>query len=152
MFASMSFFRGKLTAKHDFWSVARQVRRSIETQISRHDPARLIQLMPKIYRVVGGDKLSAAQLCEKWQQRTASTSGLTNLGRVEFAAEFEPFTIASVQFAVAPGALGDFACTATTYRETLHWNFIYATPHFSPERVTRIADDALDRLLTAIGP
>ncbi len=105
MFASMSFYRARLAADCDFWTLARNVRKSIETQITRDQPALLLQLMPHIYRSIGGDRLPTEQLCEAWQRRTASTSGLTNLGRLGLFPELGPLTVNSVQFAVAPARL-----------------------------------------------
>lgn len=150
MFASMAFYRGRVKADDDLWCLASAIRASIKKQIDQGVPATLIGLLPRLYRMLRGDRLAAADFGTKWQRHTPSTTGLTNLGRVILTGEFAPFEIVALHFAVAPGGLGDSSCTATTYAGALRWNFLFAAPHFSEERAHRITDDAVERLERAI--
>ncbi len=150
MFASMAFYRGRVRADADFWDLAREVRTSVKAQIDQGVPLVLVGMLPRLDRMIGGDRLAVDEFGARWQARTPSTSGLTNLGRVELGDDFGPLDVGSLQFAVSPGGLGDCACTATTYRGTLHWNFVYAAPVFAAERARGITNDAVDRLMRAI--
>ena len=108
-------------------------------------------MLPRLYQLIRGDRLTSTELGQEWQRRTPSTTGLTNLGRVELPGDFGALSIQSLHFAVSPGGLGDCACTATTYNGTLRWNFLFAAPLFSRARANRISDDAVRRLMDAIG-
>lgn len=150
MFASMAFYRGRVRSADDFWSLARKIRASLKTQIDDGVPAVLIGMLPRLYRMIRGGRLTAAEFGSRWQQHTPSTTGLTNLGRVEFASDFGPLEIGALHFAVSPGGLGDCACTATTYGGLLRWNFLYAAPLFTEDRAVRMTNDTVDRLMRAI--
>lgn len=151
MFASMAFYRGRVTAEDDFWILARSIRTSLKAQIDNGVPSVLIGMLPRLYRMIRGDRLTVDEFGSRWQQHTPSTTGLTNLGRIEIADDFGPLDLRTMYFAVSPGGLGDCACTATTYRGKLHWNFLFAAPYFSKQRAERITDDAVERLMRAIG-
>ncbi len=150
MFASMAFYRGRVHAEDAFWGLARNVRTSIKSQVAQNVPAVLIGMLPGLYRVLRGDRLEPRELGRHWQRRTPTTTGLTNLGRIDLPSDYHPLTLRSLQFAVAPGALGDCACTATTFEGVLRWNFLYAWPLFSAERAEAITSDAMERLERAI--
>ncbi|HJN13785.1 MAG TPA: condensation domain-containing protein [Pirellulaceae bacterium] len=150
MFASMAFYRGRVKSKDDFWTLAREIRSSIKHQVEHGAPAVLIRMLPRLYRMIRGDRLTADEFGARWQKHTPSTTGLTNLGRVEVAVDFGPLEVRSLHFVVAPGGLGDCTCTATTYAGSLRWNFLYASPLFNADRANRITDDAIGRLKRAI--
>jgi len=150
MFASMAFFRGRVMADDNFWNLARNVRAGIKTQIEQGVPATLVGMLPRIYQMIRGDRLSREDLGIRWQERTPSTTGLTNLGRISVDVDVAPFELRKLHFAVSPGALGDCASTATTYGGRLYWNFVYASPFFSDARTQRITEDAVARLHRAI--
>ena len=150
MFASMAFYRGRIHSEDDFWTLARAIRCSIKHQIDHGVPAVLIGMLPRLYRMIRGDRLTANELGARWQKHTPSTTGLTNLGRVELADDFGPLEVRSLHFAVSPGGLGDCACTATTYAGSLRLNFLYASPLFDAERAIRVTDDAVEQLNRAI--
>ena len=150
MFASMAFYRGRVKADDDFWSLARKIRTTIKAQIDQNVPATLIGMLPRLYRMIRGDHLELADFGAKWQRHTPSTTGLTNLGRVSLTGEMGPLEIRALHFAVAPGGLGDSTCTATTYAGCLRWNFLFASPYFSDDRADRITKDAIERLEAAI--
>lgn len=151
LFVSMTFYRGRVKSDDDFWSLAREIRSSIKNQIDRGVPTVLIGMLPRLYRMIRGDRVVLADFGARWQQHTPSTTGLTNLGRVELTGDLGPLEVRSLHFAVAPGGLGDSACTATTYAGSLRWNFLYASPIFADDRAQRITDDAVVRLERAIG-
>lgn len=150
LFASMAFYRGRVKADDDFWSLAREIRTSIKAQIDQGVPATLIGMLPRLYRMIRGDRLPVDDFGARWQQHTPSTTGLTNLGRVSLTGEFGPLEIRALHFAVSPGGLGDSSCTATTYAGCLRWNFLFASPLFTEDRAHRITDDAVERLEKAI--
>ncbi|MDP6466339.1 MAG: condensation domain-containing protein [Pirellulaceae bacterium] len=150
MFASMAFYRGRVKSGDDFWALAREIRSSIKHQIDHDMPAVLIGMLPRLDRMIRGDRLTVDEFGARWQKHTPSTTGLTNLGRVELAGDFAPLEVRSLHFAVSPGGLGDCTCTATTYAGSLRWNFLYASPLFNAERANRITEDTVERLKRAI--
>ena len=151
MFASMAFFRGRVLDTDDFWTLARRVRASIQRQVESGTPGTLIRSLPQLYRLLGGDAVSAQELGRRWRHRTPTTTGLTNLGRLDFATHYGPLAMTTLHFVASPGALGDFTCTATSFNGSLRWNFVCAEPVFSQERIQGLAQDAVRRLEQAVG-
>jgi len=150
MFASMAFYRGRVKASDSFWPLARNIRANIKQQVSQGLPSVLTALLPRVYQHVGGDRLSAEAFGDHWRKRTGSTAGLTNLGRITWPGEIGPYQLQSLYFAAAPGGLGDYACTATTYNGVLRWNFLFASPYFQEERALQITERTIEKLEQAL--
>jgi NRPS condensation-like uncharacterized protein len=150
MFASMAFYRGHLTGDEDFWSVARDIRAQINAEITHGTPATVVNLAPKLFRLLGADRLTDTQLTKRWLDRNRTTTGLTNLGRIDFPKSFGRLQLEKLYFAVSPAALGDFTCTAVTFDGRLFWNFMLPEPTFSPQRRADFAKDTVSCLRNAL--
>jgi hypothetical protein len=69
--------------------------------------------------------------------------GLTNIGRVQFDADFSPFSLEELSFAVSTGVLGKIGVTATTYNGVLTLNFMGMEPCIEREHLNALADRAV---------
>ncbi|TWT94454.1 condensation domain-containing protein [Stieleria varia] len=150
MFASMVLFRGRVDPGEPFWDLARRIRGQLKSSIDRGQPAVMASMLPRLYQTIGGDKLPLETLAERWQRHTRSTSGLTNVGRLDLSIGDGPLQLRALTFAVSPGAIGDFACTAATYADRMLLNFMCPEPTINEFRGVRLADDIAGRLRAAV--
>jgi NRPS condensation-like uncharacterized protein len=150
MFASMTFYRGRLCSRDDFWELARAIRNRIAGETKRGTPAIAVKMVPVMYALLGGRRLSAQELAVRWERYTATTTGLTNLGRLDIGAQAGPLRVESLHFAVSPGAVGDLTSTAATLEGRLYWNFMFPEPILARPRGARLADDIVQRLQRAV--
>jgi NRPS condensation-like uncharacterized protein len=133
-------YRGVVEAGMPFWELARRVRRSLEAELSRGDQLLAIDLLPRILRVIGGERLEPRALAEKWEQVVSSTSALTNLGRLTIETRHGPLSIDACHFAACPSSLGDFIASATSLGGRLFWNFVWTDPVFTRAHATELVD------------
>ncbi len=150
MFASMLFFRGRISGNDDFWETARAIRRQLKTAVDRGIPLTTATMLPVLYGLLGGDKLDADELGVRWRERTPSTTALTNMGRLPLDTRSGPFQIEAIRYAVAPSVVGDFTCTAASLGGQLNWNFIFPEPTFRAERAAALAEETVSRLRRAL--
>ena len=149
-YVSMSTYRAVVDAKQKFWDLARAVRRQLETGNARGDPLAMIDLLPRLIRLIGADRLDPRALLERFERSVASTSGLTNLGRLTIATVHGPLTIEDCHFAASPSALGDFLSTATSLNGRIFWNFVWPDPVLTPEHAKALVDGIVARLKDAV--
>jgi NRPS condensation-like uncharacterized protein len=150
LFAAMAFFRGRISSKDDFWEVARAVSDQIHCQVAADRPGTFVRILPRVFSLVGGARLSDEALATRWRKQTATTTGLTNIGRIDFESGVDSIHIESLHFAVAPGPIGDFTTTVTTFAGKLRINLMCPTQVFSAERAYALADDVTGRIEQAL--
>lgn len=150
VFISMVTYRAVVDARRPFWELARGVRRSIEQTIQRGDHLAMLDLLPRVLRLIGGHRLSPRALGERLEKLSVSTAGLTNLGRLKIQTRHGPLTIADCHFSAAPSALGDLLSTATSLEGRIFWNFIWPEPVLSEPHATALVDDIVARLKSAV--
>ncbi len=78
-----------------------------------------------------------------------TTTGATNLGRVNLDVRSELFDVESFQVAGCPGVIGDFATYVVTFRGRLYVSFYCPEPVFQQERAIALVDDIVRRLRDA---
>ena len=145
-FASMVFFRDRVSSRDDFWDLARRIRVQIQTEIDRGTPCMLVRLMPLLYRLLKGDTLTQEQLASRWRDATPSTCGITNIGRLDIETQFGELNIDALHFAVAPSALADFSCTASSVGGRMNCNFLCPEPVFDRQHAQDLVTHILNRL------
>ena len=150
LFASMAFFRDRVTSRDDFWQLARRVRAQITNQVQRGIPCMLVRLMPILYRLIRADRLTDQEFTHRWYDVTPSTCGITNIGRLGIATEYGALQLDALHFAVAMSALGDFSCTVSSLGGRLHCNFLCPQPVISTGHAQELVGDIETRLLKAI--
>ena len=150
MFASMVFFRDKVSSRDDFWSLSREISAQLTAGVDAGVPEMVVKMLPELYWLVGGDRLSDEDLAERWRKVTPTTTGLTNIGRLNMETHAGELEIESLHFAVAPSALADFSCTAASIAGRLNWNFMCPEPVFSYPRAMQLADRIVERLQRAV--
>ncbi|MBC8876053.1 MAG: hypothetical protein H8E44_42045 [Planctomycetes bacterium] len=149
-FASMVFYRGQVSRHDQFWDIARVANGQIKSAIAKGTPADAVRMVPHLYRLLGGDRLSPEKLARLWRKHNPTTTGLTNIGAVKIETQFGAFTIEDMQFAVSPAALGDFTCCCSSLHGRLFWNFMLPEPTFRPERAERLTEEMVARLVDAV--
>jgi len=149
-YVSMLAFRTRLRSGVSLWDLAREVRRTLETQLARKAGLSMLKLMPFVWSVVGAEELAPRALAEGWPKLVPTTSGLTNLGRLAVQTEFGPLRLAECHFAANPSALGDFLATATSLHGRLFWNFVWPSPALTEAHAEKLIADIASRLRAAV--
>lgn len=149
-FVSMATFRATARLDEPLWALARRVRQALEQLQRRGTHLSLVDLMPRILRWLGAERLSPRALAQRWEGRIVATTGLTNLGRLQLEDTFGPLTLETSHFAVSPSLFGEFLATATTLRGRLCWNFVWTDPTFTEAHARALVADVVARLEAAL--
>lgn len=148
-YVSMLSLRAVLSADAPFWDVARVVRRSLEADLQRKLQLSLISLMPTLWNVIGADEVEPKTLARAFEVAVPTTSGLTNLGRLDVQTRFGALQLEECHFAPNPSALGDFVGTATSLNGRLFWNLVWTDPVMSAPHADALVADMVNRLEVA---
>ena len=149
-FVSMLGFRDAVRADMPLWELARTVRRSLEADLATKLELSLINLMPTLWNVLGADDLEPRTLGELWERFIPTTSGLTNLGRLNVQTQFGALKLEECHFAASPSALGDFLATATSLHGKLFWNFLWPEPVISDAHAEALVADIVERVRSSV--
>ncbi|MEC9439652.1 MAG: condensation domain-containing protein [Myxococcota bacterium] len=122
-----------------FWDLAKQARDDLHAQIEDGGAHTLLPMQARFLA------LAARLLPAPWFGAFVETAqlpaiGLTNIGRVQFDADFSPFSLEALSFAVSTGVLGKVGVTATTYNGVLTLNFMGMDPCITREHLNALAD------------
>jgi hypothetical protein len=148
-YVSMVLYKEVVSANAPFWDLARAVRRQLETSIARGDQLAIVDLLPKMLKLVAGAKLSPRALLEKFERAAPTTTGLTNLGRLSIQTTHGPLKIEDCHFAACPSALGDFLATATSLDGQIFWNFVWPDPVMTEAHAQSLVTAIVERLKQA---
>lgn len=149
-FVSLLFYRGRVSGHDHFWDLARHIHRQFQAGSARGAPWAVIRLMSKLYSVIHGDDLSNRELAVRWRQRTPSTMGLSNIGRIDLPNQFGPLAIESIHFAVCPSSLVDFVATVASFNGCLNWNFMVPEPILPPIIAKGLVENMVHRVTVHI--
>jgi hypothetical protein len=122
-----------------FWKLAKQARDDLHAQIEDGGAHTLLPMQARFLA------LAARLLPAPWfgafvENAQLPAIGLTNIGRVRFDADFSPFSLEALSFAVSTGVLGKVGVTATTYNGVLTLNFMGMDPCITREHLNALAD------------
>ena len=87
----------------------------------------------------------------KFDEMIPSTSGLTNLGKLNVRTNFGEFEVEAYHFSVGLTAAGSYMCSATSTQGRLNWNFMFSYPQFTREHACAVADETIKLLERAVG-
>lgn len=150
MFASMMLARVRCNGNDDFWPVARSISRQVKRDRQTDDPVINVRMVPTLFGLIRGDRLSDVQLVKRWRKQLRSATALTNLGKVEIEGSTNKLRLERLQFVASPGPLGDFTCAAMSHKEQLQLNFTFACPNISVTTAKTLASSVEARLASAI--
>ncbi len=150
MFASLAFFRARINQHDDFWTTARSVREQIENQVRRSVPVVAATVPCRLYRFFRCDRLDNRKMADIWWRYAKSSTGLTNLGRVDLPTHFGDLTVKELHTAVSPGIIGDYTSTVTTFNNRLTLSFMMPAKVFPAARRNRFVDNVERRLTAAL--
>lgn len=150
LYVSMALYRGRVKADAPFWDLARSVKRQLEATIARGDQLAILDLLPRMIRLIGGWRLAPQALLERVERAAPSTTGLTNLGRLTIQPVHGPLKIEDCHFAACPSALGDFLSTATCLNGRIFWNFVWPDPVLTEAHARALVGGIVDRLERAV--
>ncbi len=149
-FVSMIPFRCRLDHSMPFWDLARAIKGDV-TAAQRSGLADYALLaLPVAMFLLGGHRRDGDAFAARWEKAVHSTSGLTNLGRLDIETTFGDLRLDAVHFSVNPSALGHYVCTATSLHGRLFWNFMTPEPLFDREHAHALADATVARVLAAV--
>ncbi len=146
LYAAMLAFNGPVSVGEGLWSVARAIRAATAADLARGEALVALGLMDTIYGLLGGDRLEPRELAERWEKAMPTTTGLTNLGRLDVETRYGELALESLHFLASPSVLGDFISTATSLNGRLFWNFVWTDPVMTPEHARGLVSDMVARL------
>jgi NRPS condensation-like uncharacterized protein len=125
-----------------FWKLASEARDELHAQVERGGAHTLLPMQARFLA------FAARLLPANWfgtfvEKAQLPGLGLTNIGRVQFDADFSPFSLEELSFAVSTGVLGKIGVTATTYNGVLTLNFMGMEPCIEREHLNALADRAV---------
>jgi hypothetical protein len=145
-YVSMLMYTAGVTASTPFWEVARAVRRDLERALARGGQFHILDLLPRLFGLVGGGRLPSRAFTERLERLAPATTGLTNLGRLELDTTHGPLTIEACYFVACPSALGEFLATATSLHGRIFWNFVWPDPALTEAHAVALVDGIVARL------
>lgn len=148
-FVSMVGFRGAIDPAAQLWQVARTIRDALARDLAQGGAVLGLRLLVDVVRMLGGAR-DPKKLAEKADRTMASSTGITNLGRLVFATDHPPLSIAALHVAASPSSLGDVFATVTTLHDRLYLNLVFAEPTLDEATAHRLADDTVLRLQRAL--
>jgi NRPS condensation-like uncharacterized protein len=149
-YVSMVGYGAGVRADTELWQLARDVRRRLTRDIERGFTTSVFGLLVAAFKLLGGKRLVPRALARRWERRIQTTSGLTNLGRVDIPLDYGALSLEALHFAVCPSGLGDFATTATSLRGRIFWNFLWPDPVLDEHHATDLVAAIVKRLRDAI--
>ncbi len=150
-YVSMVSYRDVVDTRRPFWDLAREVRRQLETAATRGDALAMLDLLPRLWRLIGGTRLGPRALLERFERAAPATTGLTNLGRLAIQTTHGPLTIEDCHFAASPSSLGDFLASATSLQGRIFWNFVWPEPVLTQPHATALVDGIVEQLMRGLG-
>lgn len=145
-------FRRRIERSDDIWQVARELKQSLvagRAARREHVAARAMQVVEKMIR---GDSLTPTEFVHAWEDTVQSTSGLTNLGRLDVPTSFGDLELEAMHFAVGASALSAQVATATSTGGRLNWNLEFTSPTFTRAHALALADRMVALVDAAVGP
>jgi NRPS condensation-like uncharacterized protein len=149
-YVSMHAFRRRVSEDDDLWELARGIRRAVHGAIESDTGHVTLAALPLIYNNFRGSKRTPQELAEVWERKLYGSGGLTNLGKLGLDTRYGSVELMTMQFAVATGALGTYACAATSTRGEIALNFSFADPTFTAEHADAVVERTLGFLLGAL--
>ena len=107
-------------------------------------------MVPTLYHMIGGDRLSHDQLIDRWRNYLRSATALTNLGEINLHWPPGPIELNNLHFTASPGTLGDFTCAAMPFKGQLQCNFVFAEPTISQATADDLSTSVTQRLTRAL--
>ena len=150
MFASVLFFRGHVSGGDDFWELARSIYVQFMAGLMHRTPMYTAGMLPRLYSLIGGDRLSLPELAARWRRYTRTTTGLTSVLSVDLPARYGALKVESLQFAVSPSAIGDFTCNVSKFGGRLFWNFMLPEPILGSLRRDQLVEAVIARTKAAV--
>jgi NRPS condensation-like uncharacterized protein len=149
-FVSMVPYRCQLDRTMPLWDLARAIKSDVAAAQRSGLADYAMLAMPVAMFLLGGHRRDGDEIAARWENAVHSTSGLTNLGRLDIETTFGDLRLDAVHFSVNPSALGHYVCTATSLHGRLFWNFMTPEPLFEREHAIALADATVARLLAAL--
>ena len=150
MYVSMAQFRKRIYPGDDFWSLARAIRRSITKDRTRKHDHVMARAVPMWDTLLRGANRTPKEFAMKFGEMIPSTSGLTNLGKLNVRTNFGEFEVEAYHFSVGLTAAGSYMCSATSTQGRLNWNFMFSYPQFTREHACAVADETIKLLERAV--
>jgi hypothetical protein len=130
----------------DLWALARAIRADLLADVERGGPLALHHAIHVVLRLADRGRLDPDRFAALAHRANISTTGVTNLGRLDVPERYGPLTARTMHFVVGPSALADLVTTSTSFAGRLAWNFVAATPQIADARLDRIVAEATRRL------
>ncbi len=136
----------RVAPDEDLWALARTLRAHLLADVARGGPLALHHAVHVLLRLLDRGRLEPDRFAALVLRAGISTTGVTNLGRLDVPERFGPLTALSMHFVVGPSALADLVTTSTCFAGRLAWNFVATTPAIADARLDRLFAEALRRL------
>jgi hypothetical protein len=134
----------------DLWALARRVRDDLTADVERGAAHAFHTFQRRMLPIVDLGRPAPPAFADRLYRLRMTTTGVTNLGRLDVPRQYGPLTAETLGFVVGPSALADLVTTSTAFADRISWWFVGAEPYVSAERLRRIADEAHRRLAAAV--
>ena len=148
-FVSLIGFDSVVDPRADFWELARAFKADLAVRTARGEASTALKVMPSVFSLLGGWRLPVREFAVAWEQKVPTSTGLTNLGRLEIEARHGGLTIERCHFVANTSALGDFGCMAASLGGRLSWNFVWPAPLLTEAHAVALVDDIVARAVGA---
>ena len=153
-YVSNAFSSHVVPANQAFWALARDMKQGLTDGIERGQPyfglSSLAPRLVRLYRRKGGGPRGHAAVALALGRRIPKVLVLSNIGRLDIAAQYGQFRATTLGFMASLSVLGTNAFTAATVQDTLCVNFIVMEPLISQRTQLRISERLREILRTAI--
>jgi hypothetical protein len=148
MYLGVSQFRGTVAPATRFWELARGIRQRITDDLESGRAVGALPLIELFTKALGGDAAPAQDFGRKWAESNGTT-GLTNIGRIDFEAP-PGLAIERVHTIGFPSGLDVFNALASAWGGSLLISFNWCEPCFDRTGALALVDDIEATLRAAV--